>query len=128
MLNKSSKWRALVIIIVSLVIVFFYRKQDTAPSSSDQSFRNATHLVFTKHARCRMDCRHIDESEIREIIRDGVLNERKSGKSTRGDMTYALEGTSHDNQDIRIVVTPQDDGLLVITVIDLKKEWACDCD
>lgn len=116
------------IIIVSLVIIFLYRKQDTTTPPSDQSFRNATHLVFTKHARCRMDCRHIDETEIREIIRDGVLNESKSGKSTHGDMTYALEGTSHDNQDIRVVVTPQDNGLLVITVIDLKKEWACDCD
>ena len=119
MLNKSSKWRALVIIIVSLVIIFFYRKQDTSPPTSDQSFRNANHLVFTKHARCRMDCRHIDETEIREIIRDGVLNEQV--RKVPRDMTYALEGTSHDNQDIRAAVTPQDNGLLVITVIDLKR-------
>ena len=35
-------------------------------------------LILTKHAKCRMDCRHISEDEIKEIIHDGKVNEAKS--------------------------------------------------
>ncbi|MCO6498189.1 MAG: DUF4258 domain-containing protein [Chitinophagaceae bacterium] len=126
--KPGSKWQAVIVLIAALLTLFILQRKDNAGFDNDESFRNISHLVFTKHAECRMDCRQIDESEIKEIIRNGKLNQDKSGKSDRGDYTYALEGVSHDNQTIRIVVTPQDNGLLVITVIDLKKEWACNCD
>ena len=35
--------------------------------------RRYNNLVITKHARCRMACRHIDESEIKEILQSGML-------------------------------------------------------
>lgn len=31
--------------------------------------RNATKIIFSKHAKCRMDCRKIDESEVKEILK-----------------------------------------------------------
>lgn len=88
--------------------------------------RNTTHLIFSKHARCRMDCRRIDESEIREILKNGTVNEKKIQRDKRG-ITWPVEGTTHDGQRVRIVFAPKDDGLVVVTVIDLGKEWSCDC-
>lgn len=84
-------------------------------------------LIYTKHARCRMGCRHIDESEIKEILEQGVINERKSEPAGRPDPKYALEGRTHDGQQVRIVFAPTDRGMLVITVIDLDTDWTCDC-
>ena len=31
--------------------------------------RNPSHINYSKHAKCRMACRHIDESEIADILK-----------------------------------------------------------
>ena len=88
--------------------------------------RNTDKLIFSKHAKCRMDCRKIDESEIREILKNGTINYKKIQNDKRGK-TYPVEGLTHDKQHVRIVFAPKDDGLVVVTVIDLDTEWSCDC-
>jgi hypothetical protein len=88
--------------------------------------RNTTNLIFSKHAKCRMQCRNIDESEIREILKSGTINHKKIQNDKRGK-TYPVEGLTHDKQHVRIVFAPKDDGLVVVTVIDLDTEWKCDC-
>jgi hypothetical protein len=89
--------------------------------------RHPDHLIYTKHARCRMGCRHIDEGEVQEILQLGRINYRKSEPDGRPDPKYALEGTTHDGQQVRIVFAPAKRGMVVITVIDLGTEWSCDC-
>ena len=88
--------------------------------------RNATHIIFSKHAKCRMDCRKIDESEVKEILKSGTINHKKIQNDKRGK-TYPVEGFTHDKQHVRIVFAPKDDGLVVVTVIDMDTEWKCDC-
>ena len=88
--------------------------------------RNATKIIFSKHAKCRMDCRKIDESEVKEILKSGKINHKKIQSDKRGK-TYPVEGYTHDKQHVRIVFAPKGDGLIVVTVIDLDTEWACDC-
>ncbi len=88
--------------------------------------RKTSNLIFSKHAKCRMDCRKIEESEIREILKNGTINHKKIQSDKRG-MTYPVEGYTHDKQHVRIVFAPKDDGLVVVTVIDLDTDWKCDC-
>ncbi len=88
--------------------------------------RNTSHLIFSKHAKCRMDCRKIDESEIKEILKNGKINFKKIQSDKRGK-TYPVEGFTHDKQHVRIVFAPKNDALVVVTVIDLDTEWSCDC-
>ena len=88
--------------------------------------RNTAKLIFSKHAKCRMDCRKIDESEVRELLKNGTINYKKIQNDKRGK-TYPVEGYTHDKQHVRIVFAPKDDGLVVVTVIDLGTEWSCDC-
>jgi len=89
--------------------------------------RHPGQLIYTKHARCRMGCRHIDEAEVLEILEKGRINYRKSEPAGRPDPKYALEGTTHDGQQVRIIFAPAKRGMVVITVIDLGSEWSCDC-
>ena len=73
-----------------------------------------------------MDCRHIDETEVMEILQNGKLNYKKIEEDNRGK-TYPLEGITHDKQNVRIVFAPKEDDLVVVTVIDLDKDWDCNC-
>jgi hypothetical protein len=88
--------------------------------------RHPPKLIYSKHARCRMDCRHIDESEVEEILDEGTINYNKIEKSEKGK-SYPLEGVTHDKQRVRIVFAPKNENLVVVTVIDLDKDWYCDC-
>lgn len=88
--------------------------------------RNTSNLIFSKHAKCRMDCRNIDESEVREILKTGTINRKKIQSDKRG-MTYPVEGFTRDKQHVRIVFAPKGDGLVVVTVIDLETNWKCGC-
>ena len=99
----------------------------TGTEDEDVINRHPGHLIYTKHARCRMDCRQIDESEVEEILEKGRINYRKSEPAGRPVPKYALEGTTHDGQQVRIIFAPAKRGMVVITVIDLDNEWSCDC-
>lgn len=96
------------------------------PSREEGFNRRTSRLIYSKHARCRMACRQIDESEVKEILEKGTINYRKIEEGPRGK-SYPLEGVTHDNQRVRIVFAPKDEGLVVVTCIDLDKEWVCDC-
>ncbi|MBL0144412.1 MAG: DUF4258 domain-containing protein [Chitinophagaceae bacterium] len=97
------------------------------PNGRDDFNRRYSNLIITKHARCRMACRHIDESEIKEILQNGRVNPAKIEDDPRGK-TYPLEGITHDNQRVRIVFAPKPGGeMVVVTCIDLDRDWSCDC-
>jgi hypothetical protein len=88
--------------------------------------RNSAEIIFSKHARCRMECRKIDESEVKDILKNGIINHEKIQRDKRGK-TFPVEGYTRDNQHVRIVFAPKGEGLVVVTVIDLDTEWKCDC-
>ena len=74
-----------------------------------------------------MDCRHITDTEIREILHKGVINYAKSEPQGHPDPKYALEGYTREGQHLRIIFAPVSKGLLVITCIELGVEWSCNC-
>lgn len=89
--------------------------------------RKAHIIIYSKHANCRMDCRHIDETEVKEILAGGQINNSKIKEDERGK-TYPLEGETHDKQHVRIVFAPKgNDTMEVVTCIDLDREWPCNC-
>jgi hypothetical protein len=89
--------------------------------------RNPVNLIYTKHARCRMGCRHIDDAEVRAVLRTGEINWQKSNLRGDPDPKYAVEGNTNDGQRVRIIFASAARGLVVVTVIDLGTEWKCDC-
>jgi hypothetical protein len=103
------------------------RQPGQGGTSHDPINRKADRLIYTRHARCRMDCRHITETEIREILERGEIDYRKSEPDARPDPKYALEGNTVEGQHLRIIFAPSDRGLVVITCIELGVEWKCDC-
>ncbi|CAN5713796.1 hypothetical protein BH11BAC3_BH11BAC3_45880 [soil metagenome] len=135
----NKKYIPYIVFIAAALLLFFIKRNQrgsfpkntsteiTIPVESDGGFnRNVSKLIYSKHARCRMECRHIDESEVKEILQQGTLNISKIEEDSRGK-TYPIEGITHDHQKVRIVFAPKNDELVVVTVIDLDKEWQCNC-
>ena len=135
----SKKYLPFIVLIAATLLLIYVKKNQrgsfprnttndiTIPVITDEGFnRNVHTIIYSKHARCRMDCRHIDESEVREILETGKLNAAKIEEDGRGK-TYPLEGKTHDNQNVRIVFAPKQDDVVVVTVIDLDKDWVCNC-
>jgi hypothetical protein len=85
------------------------------------------YLYYTKHAQCRMDCRHITEHEIREVLERGVVNGLKSNPNDQPCPTYAIESRTEEGQQLRIVFAKCSDEVKVITCIDLEHDFECDC-
>ena len=130
------------VLAVALLIVKQCRRGDTPSpkpkvtntdpasnkTSRDRGFdRRVSYLEYSNHAKCRMQCRHISQSEVEEIMRDGTINYNKSDLQTTRCPRYALEGVTHDNQRVRIIFGQCNEKTVVVTVIDLGTDYACDC-
>lgn len=87
-----------------------------------------SHIEYTRHARCRMGCRHISEKEIFEVLNAGQKNIKKSNPQAAPCPVTTLEGQTSDNQTVRVVYGQCGDVRKIITVIDLKNDFPCDCD
>jgi Domain of unknown function (DUF4258) len=123
--KRRPIYRILLIVVAIAAFLIWQRSGKTTVTGDFD--RNTAQLVFSRHARCRMDCRKIDESEVREVIKDGTINRQKSEPNSHPDPKYALEGVTHDGQHVRIVVAAASNKLVVVTVIDLDTEWTCHC-
>ena len=144
---KLTKSLSLIIVIVLAIILLVVRRcresnepvnQTTtkttdkrAPSSAvnrDRGFdRRVSYLQYSKHAKCRMNCRHITQEEVKDIMQDGKINYSKSDLQNARCPRYAVEGVTKDNQDVRIIFAQCNENTTVVTVIDLDKNWSCDC-
>jgi hypothetical protein len=102
---------------------------NTAAADRNRGFdRRISYLEYTQHAKCRMECRHITQEEVKDIMQNGKVNYNKSEASGKPCPIYALEGyTQADNQHVRIVFAQCDYKTKVVTCIDLDNEFECHC-
>jgi len=94
---------------------------------TQEPFNRHGRLIFTRHARCRMDCRHITKKEILEVLDSGTINYAKSEPDAKPDPKYAVEDYTDERQHLRIIVAPSGEKLIIITCIELDVEWQCHC-
>lgn len=116
-----------VIFLVVLLVSLYFKNNRGKEYPEGKLDRYATQLIYTKHAKCRMDCRDITEEEIAHILRYGEINMSKSEPDGKPDPKFAVEGYGNDRQHLRVIFAPSSRGMVVITCIDLEKEWKCDC-
>ena len=74
-----------------------------------------------------MECRQISAAEVEEIMLEGKINYSKSDLKNTRCPRYALEGVTDDEQRVRIVYAQCNTKTTVVTVIDLERDWSCDC-
>lgn len=139
---KYQRWMPVLTVVLLLAALLLVRQcQNTAPAEEKTTTtqkktpavrglnRAPERINYSKHARCRMACRHIDEQEVEDILRHGTINYKKSDIGDLPDCKrrYAVEGTTRDKQRVRIIFAPCKQDVTVVTVIDIGTEWPCDC-
>lgn len=103
-------------------------EQPASPADHQTLIDPDTKLIYTHHARCRMSCRHISEADIREVLREGHINEAKSKQEPGRCPAYAIEDERNsDHVRLRIVFAKCDNEVKVVTCIDRDDEFSCDC-
>lgn len=141
MRRRYSYYLLLLLLIAVIVIKRIYQHQPDGASntieqqqpdinhkhSRDELIRDTTLLQYSKHARCRMDCRHISPQEVKDILLHGRINYKKSDLKNNRCPRYAVEGTTTDRQQVRIVFAQCSDDIVVVTAIDLDTSWQCHC-
>ena len=136
--KKTSNLVTIIVIAIMAIIAFGIRHcKNSRQNYPERTVTTANgdwrhhKIIYTKHARCRMDCREITEAEVEYVLAEGTINETKSeeeNEEAEGHCpTYALEGNTKDGQHVRIVFGACDKITKVITAIDLGKEHACNC-
>lgn len=114
-------------LLVTAFFIFSCEPKASKEVGLERPYTTQVGLKLTKHARCRMECRHITEAEIQSVLEKGNINWKKSEPNGKPDPKYAVEGTTADGQLVRVIVAPKKDVNVIITVIDLQQEWQCDC-
>ena len=131
---KLSKLAPILIIIVLGCLLYWVRNNSPQENQNNNSQtsrglnRNPSKINYSKHARCRMACRDITEAEVKEALKEGKINYKKSQLQAEDcKKRYAVEDVVN-GQRVRIIFAPCDDELTVVTCIDLEKEWECSCE
>lgn len=138
--NKKNKINAIALIAVIILASFVWVFKRCNQSRQEYGEREITttagewrrhKLIYTKHARCRMECREITEYEVEYVLSTGVINQEKSKEAdeeAKGSCpTYALEANTKDGQHVRVIFGACDKITKVITAIDLGEEHPCNC-
>lgn len=131
---KSKKAAFLILLIITLAFLFLNKwkvlqqHSDAQSSIRQRGFdRRISTLEYTQHARCRMDCRHISQNDINDIMRNGEINYAKTDVNDQPCPTYALQGYSNDGQHLRVIFAQCEIKTKVVTCYDLEKDFECNC-
>lgn len=126
---KIMKNRNVIISAILLGVIFltFMIRRWNEPVTRELFNRHPKSIVYTKHALCRMSCRSIDRSEIKEIMEKGIINFNKTNKSDRPCPTFALQGRTISGESIRVIFAQCDSTTKVITCYNLEEDPECDC-
>lgn len=112
-------------LVLALVVAAYY----LAMGKTFDEKKPLSDFILTKHAKCRMGCRHIDRGEISFVLDHGRVNLKKSEPHKKPCPIIVKEGKSErDNQTIRVVAAQCSHALKIVTVIDLDRNYNCHCD
>lgn len=116
------------LILLIFNLIKSYYKYTPIPETVMQDIKSKP-LIYTEHSECRMKCRNITTEDVQEVLNSGKINLKKSNSESTPCPTYALEGVTKDDKQIRIILSLCDASSRLLTAIDLKNDNDnCECD
>ncbi|RYF85206.1 MAG: DUF4258 domain-containing protein [Chitinophagaceae bacterium] len=124
MKNRSV---VLTIFLLALAFLVFIIRLRNEPKPKEAFDRHPASLIYSRHARCRMNCRHIDEEEIKEIMEKGIINFNKSKRNDQPCPTFALQGRTSSGESLRVIFAQCQTETKVVTCYNLEEDFECHC-
>lgn len=123
---KSSRATYSLALVLILLVVFIYRRWQE-PLRKEAFDRTPSHIYYTKHALCRMDCRKISKDDIDEIMKKGIINFNRSNRRGKPCPTFALQGETSDGEKLRVIFAQCTDETKVVSCYNLEEDFECHC-
>jgi hypothetical protein len=131
----NQKKSVFIFLLIMALAILFINKWKGLQNQSDLTHtvrqrgfdRRISTLEYTQHVRCRMDCRHISQNDINDIMRNGEINYAKTNVNDSPCPTYALQGLTNDGQRLRVIFAQCETKTKVVTCYDLEKDFECHC-
>jgi hypothetical protein len=118
----------LILVLAYMLVQRLQHQPDASHTLRQRGFdRRISTVEYTQHARCRMQCRQISQSDINEIMHRGEINYAKSDVEDKPCPTYALQGYTNDGQHLRVIFAQCETKTKVVTAYDLEKDFECHC-
>lgn len=124
MKSGNVSWTLFGVVAAFTILIFYFRCH---PEGKEVFNRHPQQLVFTRHAQCRMNCRHISRRDVDDIMKGGIINLAKSNKAGSPCPVYALQGLTRDNESVRVIFAQCGSETRVITCYNLKEDFECHC-
>jgi Domain of unknown function (DUF4258) len=124
---RTKNATATLIIVLVVMTYAALRWWILEPRKHEAFNRHPLHLIYTRHALCRMDCRHISRGDIDEVMEKGIIFLNKSNANDKPCPTFALQGYTTQNENIRVIFAQCSGETKVVTCYNLNREFACDC-
>lgn len=115
------------LLLLALFFIAFLVRRWNEPQPKEVFNRQPAALIYTRHALCRMDCRHISKQEVRAILENGIILFHQSNKAAQPCPTFALQGITGSGESIRVIFAQCSTQTRVITCYNLKKDFVCKC-
>jgi hypothetical protein len=112
---------------VSFWFLIACRTVSPGPAGDPVADMRGRPIELTRHARCRMECRHIDRGEVEHVLATGTLEPGRSRDDGRCP-SHALRGTDSEGGPLRVVFAACPTKTRVVTAIDLDDDFPCACD
>jgi aromatic ring-opening dioxygenase catalytic subunit (LigB family) len=122
--------------LTGCVLVYFMLFRGTnrnywLPTNRVKERVNKLAFRYSKEVECKIKCKQITQAEVKEILHNGKVNFSKS--NSRGTLvpSYAIEGKTSSNKNLRVIVTIYEaDSVAEITTainMDGEKNDTCTC-
>ena len=113
--------------MLAIVAFAIVRWRVWEPNRKEVFDRHPSHIEYTRHAECRMNCRHISKEDIANIMQKGVIIFNKSNLRDKPCPTFAIQGFTVTGENIRVIFAQCRLITKVVTCYNLKKDFDCDC-
>lgn len=99
-------------------------KQKVSQVFKLRGYTDSTQLTFSDLAACKMSCLSLNESNIRQVLKEGNVNIKRS-EIALPEKTFVVE--SGDSRRINVIVIPKGYTLFVVTVNQMDSKFTCTC-
>ena len=98
-------------------------------AQGNQAFRDIgkTPIKLTPLAACRMKCLKVTEQHVREVLREGKIDMKKSQPSQKPCPVYHVTDVTKDGQKMEFLVQSCKDNIRILSLNNPSKNAACDC-
>ena len=122
---RNTIFSLLLILLIIAIAILKWRVYE--PHKREAFDRHPSHIEYTKHALCRMDCRHIDAEDIKEIMQKGIIIFNRTNMNDRPCPTFAIQGYTTQHENLRVIFAQCAETTKVITCYNLKQDFECHC-